>query len=153
MLCWVVNADGSQIPFPSARTEYVCSKYFVAQTKKEQETGWKLQTPLPCISLQQCGTTVCIHGPGSVYSSMTMRCMGSAIQSHLPSIPMSKYKVHDAECMHAWWVVYLFVLIWNAWWLGWKWDSRAGLVKCWELPGWLAWPATELLATTPYSIA
>ena len=81
------------------RSTYVCSKYFVEQTKKEQETGWKHHTPLPCISLQQCGTTVCIHGPGSVYS-MTMRCIGSAIQPRLPSIPMSKYKVHDAECMH-----------------------------------------------------
>ena len=101
--------------------------YFVAQTRKEQETGWYvLHTPLPCISLQQCGTTVCIHGPGSVYS-MTMRCIGSAIQPRLPSIPMSKYKVHDAECMHVWWVVYLFALKWNAWRLGWKWDSRAGL--------------------------
>lgn len=55
--------------------------------------------------------------------------------------------------MQVWWVVHLFAWKWNVWWLGWKWDSRAGLVKCWELQGCLIWPATGLLAITPYSIA
>ena len=150
MLCWVVNADGSQIPFPSVRT------YVLRSTDKKRTMdgmvgmGYVLRLPhcralVSSNAVLQYVSMVLVLYKVWQWGVYVVRIQNVEYRIQ-PQFPLNtdgrvcKYRVHNAECMHVWWVVRL--IAWK-----WSWVGNETVEQDWiEVQGYLTWPATELIA-------